>query len=162
MPGLHQLKNALVNLWFICIFSESSLEYMRIQYTKTKFLRPKTISKPDYLSIKNLLTTNPNASIDSNPEKFTDEFGGRLKVIAICAVLTVIGLLLDSMEPNALLYICFMGMLVGSIFLVMLFLEAPSFATYLKNKINYFDLLRKAVIKSNSYEEFLDIFEPTR
>lgn len=133
-----------------------------IRYTKTYFSEPGRISEEMYLNLKRELNKNPHFKIDPNPETFTDRHKGLLMTIAICAGLFVLGLIFtanmrgdDSSIWNPIMGLS-MLILIGSV--IRLFLEGPSFATYIKQKEEYFSRMKFAIQNTSSYIEFVSMF----
>ncbi|WP_291100420.1 MULTISPECIES: hypothetical protein [unclassified Empedobacter] len=134
----------------------------KINYTKTYFTTPGRISEEMYNGFKSQLKLNPNYEIDPNPTTFSEHFKGKLLTIAISIGLFLLGLLItaDNKGDDSSIWNPVMGIsiLIAIISIIMLFLEGPSYATYVKEKKEYFSRMKYAIQNSNSYNEFISTF----
>ena len=134
----------------------------KINYTKTYFSSPGRISEEVYNGFKSKLKSNPNYEIDPNPTTFSEHFKGKLLTIAISIGLFLLGLLItgDKKGDDISIWNPIMGIsaLVAIISLIMLFLEGPSYATYIKEKQEYFSRMKYAIQNTNSYSDFISTF----
>lgn len=135
-----------------------------IEYTTTKFVKPQPIGENEYRQFKRELDKNPDYEIIPEGESFTEHFEGDFKWIGIGLgggfLLMMIGCeLLDGsnwlalfMMPGSLL---FLGG-IGKIF--RLFLEAPSFAKFKRQKRNHFENMKTAIQQTDTYDDFVNAF----
>jgi len=135
-----------------------------IHYTKTFFQSPSHISEDTYYSIKQELAKNPNFII-AEGETFSEHFSGLLTIIKIglgASLLFVIAESLGMSERsvlfNLLAFCGGIGFLAALVCGFNLMLEGPSFATYVKERDEYFSRMRYAIINSNTYNEFVKMF----
>ena len=134
-----------------------------IRYTKTYFNEPGRINEVTYQSLKIELNRNPNYKIDPNPETFSEHFSGILKVIKICGGV-IVGALFFSFvlgidkRGDVLAPIAGIAFLILFFSLIPLFLEGPSYATYVKQKKEYYGRMKYAIQNTSSYYEFMSIF----
>ena len=128
-----------------------------IRYTKTHFNESERINEESYLNLKSLLLQNPDFEIDSNPETFTQHFSGRLKTIGIAIVVFFFSFGLFE-DGSPMIAVGGIAMVVLFYSVLNLFLEGPSFATYVKQKKEYYERMKYAIRSSNSYMEFVTMF----
>jgi hypothetical protein len=129
----------------------------KIRYTKTFFQVPEKISEDAFYSLKNELSRNPNFEI-AKGETFTEHYKGAFNVMGI-SVLVVIALsVIGIKDGNPLMLLMGIAVIAILINIFNLFLEAPSFATYVKKRDEYFSRMKYAIINSNNYSEFVKIF----
>lgn len=124
-----------------------------IRYTKTYFNEPGRINEETYHTIKRELLRNPNFEIDPNNETFSQHFSGLLKTIGISFGLAIFcfGLFKDG---NPMIAVGGISMMTFFFSLIYLFLEGPSYATFVKKKTDYFSRMKYAIQNTNSYREF--------
>jgi len=137
----------------------------RIRYTKTFFKEPGQISEEAYLIIKEQLSKNPSFEIDPDPKTFSDEFGDQFKISGFLfglAILVIIILNIADQTDSGWLAIPVFSIAIGIGMIVGVFLEGPSFATYIKDKKNYFSRLKYAIQSTSTYNEFLIMFYSRR
>ena len=135
----------------------------KIKVTETYFREPEKISEDTFLSLKREISRNPNFEIDPNPETFSGHFSSDLKIIKICAVIILLGLiisLLFSNYPNDLADklgggVAAISSLVIAFAGLRMFFEGPSYSTYIKNKKDYFFRMKNVIKNTNSYREFV-------
>jgi hypothetical protein len=126
----------------------------RIRYTKTYFQTPSRISEEVYYGLKQELERNPNFEI-AQGETFSEHFN--VKIIAISLI---VGIIIFSIAEEGTIFFG-LGMISFLIFfgsLFPLFLEGPSYATYVKKSNDYFARMKYAIINSKDYNEFIKIF----
>ncbi len=135
-----------------------------IRYTKTFFQTPSRINEATYYSIKQELNKNPDFIV-AEGETFSEHFSGSLTTIKIglgaCVLLFVISVALGmdtGKAGDAFGFFAGIGFLAALVSGINLMLEGPSFATYVKNREEYFSRMKYAIINSNTYGEFLKIF----
>jgi hypothetical protein len=142
----------------------------KITFTTTHFQRPKKISQEEYFQLKNILLVNSDYKFDKNTgtikEKFKSEFKF-LKYSFIYLILFALVLTIfyngghDDKDDIFRIIITIPAIIggIGSFFIIFyLFLEAPSYATYLRDKRNYFESMKESIIKSQNYFDFCDSF----
>ncbi len=133
-----------------------------IRYTKTHFIPPSQITEETYLSFRRELQKNLGFKIDPNPETFTEKFSGQLKTIGISGGLFVLGLIIAGGNRGGKTSIwnpiIGISIAVFIISILMLLLEGPSFATYIKQKEEYFERMEYAIKNTSSYYEFVNSF----
>lgn len=126
-----------------------------IEYTKVRFNAPPAIDEKTFFAIKNEFRRNPDFIIDKDFKTFTEEFKGTFMGIGITFLIMIIGFGLGEGITTAIggfsMIFCF-GMVLR------LFLSGPSYATYAKERKNYFDRMTYAIKISNSYDEYLKNF----
>lgn len=130
-----------------------------VRYTKTYFNEPGRIDEKTFNTFKEELIRNPNFDIDKNLESFSDHFKSTLNVIGISFVIMIIGFSLGEGITTAIggfAMIAFLGATFN------LFLEGRSYATYVKERKDYFDKMSYAISISKTYNEFIDIFYSKR
>ena len=128
-----------------------------IRYTKTYFREPGLISEDTYNGIRGQLMRNPNAEVDPDPETFSQHFSGLLKTIGISFLLALFcfGIFKDD---SPMIAVGGISMLVSIVCLFYLLLEGPSYATYVKQKKEYFARMKFAIKNTSSYWEFVSVF----
>lgn len=125
-----------------------------IQYEKTIFRMPSRISEETYNEIRAQLMRNPNYEVDPNPETFSEHFSGLLMTTGISFLLFAIGFLVFQ-DDNPMVAVGGISMIVFFICLIYLFLEGPSFASYIKEKKQYYGRMKHTIQISSSYKEFV-------
>lgn len=126
-----------------------------IRYEKTYFKKPPEINQETFFALKREFNNNPNYIIDKNPDSFSQHFQGHLIVICICLPLGFIGF---SMGEGVTTAIGGFSMLAFLIALIRLLMEGPSYATYVKERKDYFDRMSYAVTVSENYLQFRQNF----
>lgn len=134
----------------------------RINYTKTYFNPPQKISEGLYNTVNRELKLNSNYVIDPNPTTFSEHFKTKLTTIAVGVSLFILGLIIagDNKGSDSSIWNPIMGIsIIVAIFTtISLFLEGPSFATYIKQKEEYFLKMKYAIQNTSSYGEFVSTF----
>jgi hypothetical protein len=130
-----------------------------IRYTKTYFNKPNRINEEAYNAMKRELTRNANFEIDPNPETFSEHFSGSLKIIKICGIVIIACLFISFVlgidkRGDYIAAPAGIGVFVIIFTGIHLLLEGPSFATYVKEKTEYFSRMKYAIQNTNSYREF--------
>lgn len=121
----------------------------RIQYTTYSFSKPNEIGQVDFDILKEVLTTNPQHSINPG-SNFVETFNIELKVIAAA----IVGLIILSFDVEVLNWI---GGIAAFFGFGMLFSFVPSALSYLgfmSEKASYYSKLKKDILQSKDYEEF--------
>lgn len=140
-----------------------------IRYTKTYFNEPGRIAEDAYLQLKRKLSADPDFEIDPNPETFSEHFKGSLNFLkwglGYCLVFGLIyGAFFEHTdhEDSAFRIILTIPAIIGGLgsFLIFisLLLEGPSFATYIKEKKQYFSRMKYAIKNSSDYRTFYNSF----
>jgi len=126
----------------------------RIRYTKTFFQTPNRISEDIYYNLKQELSKNPNFEI-AKGESFSEHFN--VNIIGLALLISIITFAVAK-EGTIFFGIGMISFLVffGSLF--HLFLEGPSYATYIKTSNEYFSRMKYAIINSSNYSEFISLF----
>jgi hypothetical protein len=128
---------------------------VRINYEKYSFSPPSRISLTQYSQFKQACRTNPNFSFGAEEETFFGHWSWLWKTIGIIIAVTIVASIIE--EIFGLLSL-FLGGLTSILLLIQFLLEAPSFALYLKEKRSYFEKMKRAIIVSQNYEHFCEIF----
>lgn len=126
----------------------------RIRYTKTYFQNPSRISEEVYNELKKELSRNPNFEI-AQGETFSEHFNINRIAIALIASIIIFSIAKEGTIFFGIGMISFL-IFFGSLF--PLFLEGPSYATYIKTSNDYFSRMKYAIINSSNYSEFLSMF----
>lgn len=131
----------------------------RISYNRTYFVKPGVISEELYKNLRIQLNANSNLEIDPNPETFTKHFNGSFKTIGICVGLILIcGIIMGNSNEGPLVPIMGISVFIIIFTILYLILEGPSYATYIKDKKEYFDRMKYAIENTSNYREFVDAF----
>jgi hypothetical protein len=140
-----------------------------VSYTKTSFIAPDPISEEVYLQIKRKINSDPEFNIDPSPETFSEHFKSSLSFIkwglgyCFAWALVYSAFFEKNIEKDSPVVIIFnipaiVGGLGSLIAIFNLLLEGPSFATYVKEKENYFNRLKYAIKNSKDYRDFATQF----
>lgn len=135
-----------------------------IEYTTTKFVKPQPIGENEYRQLKQEIDKNPNYEIVPEGESFTEHFEGYFKWMGIglgggFLLMMIGGSLLDGSNWLALFMIPgFLLFFLGFGIIIRLFLEAPSFAKFKRQKRNYFENMKIAIQQTDSYDDFINAF----
>jgi hypothetical protein len=129
----------------------------RVEYTTTKFVKPEPITEMQFWAIKKELNQNPNLDFEPERESFTERFSGILKMMGISfgIALFCFGLFEDG---NPMIAVGGISMIMFFVSIIYLFLEAPSYATYSREKRNFFAKMKTAIQESDNYDEFVNQF----
>jgi hypothetical protein len=137
---------------------------MAIRYTTTRFVKPSRISRNEYEQLKSKLSADPNYNFEPYHPSMTESYrkiGNSILLSLIGSVFLMVvgGYLFDG--SNFLIVFMLPGVLLlmyGVSGGFKLLLEMPSYASFLSTKRSYFSNMREAIIKSNSYEDFVNKF----
>ncbi len=124
-----------------------------IQFTKYRFDIPKLISSDDYETLMEILTERPEYKLNP-PSSFVEAFKGELIFFGI----GLVGLLIVSLNLAEWSY--WVGVIPAFLAFFSLFSFIPSMFSYLgfiSDKSIYYDILKRDIIKSNSYKEFTNL-----
>jgi hypothetical protein len=130
----------------------------RIEYTKTKFNRPRIPSEGEYIKLKELYFNNPNFKLFEENETFTEHFSQKFKLMGIGIVVALVCFSIGETGSIILLF-GLIAIPVTAFSFISLILEGPTYASFLKDKENYEYNLRKSVLKSTSYENFAKMYD---
>lgn len=137
----------------------------RMTITKTTFVEPEPISFEIYIKIKNVILSNPDIDISPQSESFSEHFSLELRTIRTCVILILIAgfisfvLGIDNTIMNIIDgAIGFISIWILFITGIQLLSDGPSYATFLKNKKDYFDRMKYAIQNTYSYDEFFNSF----
>ena len=138
----------------------------RIEYTTYQFTKPPLPTQQNYILLKNILEQNPDHSLNpksSFKETFLVEIltcGSMLGIAIAGGVLGGLISLIDSIKWLQL--IGYLILLVSGLLLIGTFLRIPSlllsilaYSAFVGDKWIYYNTLKKDIVKSGSYEEFL-------
>ncbi|BDB53060.1 hypothetical protein [Flavobacterium ammonificans] len=124
-----------------------------VQYTTYNFNTPPLISDSDFKILKDILTENPNYSINPS-SSFIETF----KVELIFLGIGLIGFYIASLDLAD--WLNWVGGIPAFLAFGSLFSFVPSMFSYLgyiSDKSNYYRKLKKKIIKSENYNEFLNM-----
>jgi len=128
-----------------------------VTYTKTSFRYPDKISEQEYNNILSKLRQNSNYNILEQAETFSTHFKIELRTMGISVGVMI--LLIPFMEKQGITVlifaVCFLSLFGMGISLLT---EGPSFATYVKQRDEYFDKMKYAILNSSSYTHFVNTF----
>jgi hypothetical protein len=132
-----------------------------IQYSATVFQEPRPISEFTYETLKDSVRNNQYFDIAEN-ESFYSKFSRHFKMILIGVSAIVMAYILklifgDKVE-TLFDWLSIPGGILLFIGLLYLFLEGISYSEYLQKSDAYFLRMKYALLKSNSYHEFNEIF----
>lgn len=122
-----------------------------IEYTKYQFNKPPLIANDDYEILKEILTENPDFNINP-PSSFFETFKRELSILGIGAI----GFLIASLDLVE--WLNWVGGIPAFFAFFSLLSFVPSMSSYLgllSDKSRYYKRLKKDVLKSSNYEEFL-------
>lgn len=132
-----------------------------IQYTATIFQEPKPIAENLYQNLKPILHSNPYYNIVEN-ESFTSKFSRYITMIIIGVIGVALSYTLKLIFGNAVETLFDWISIPSGIILfggfIYLFLEGFSYSSYLQKSDAYFLRMKYAILKSNSFFEFNEIF----
>jgi hypothetical protein len=129
-----------------------------VTYTKTSFREPGIISASQYDKLRGLLLRNPNIDLDPNSESFTEHFKGLLIGIGITFIIPLLLLSIFDAKEGIHIPIIYISIIICIFSILRLFMEAPSYATYVKKRNEYFSRMKYAIQNTSSYKEFLKAF----
>jgi hypothetical protein len=128
----------------------------KIEWERTEFLKPRKINEQTYLNLKKEFEINQNFEIFEKTKSFSEKFQTHFVLIVISFIIISILLTLESklIVLRLLIGIAFMTFFWSIIYL---FLEGPSYATYVKKKTEYSDKMNYAIQNSRNYTEFCNM-----
>lgn len=130
-----------------------------INYTKTKFIKPWTLNQAEYISLRNAYFENPNFKYFEKSETFTEHFADTIKIIKYGFYIGIGALILINVNETIGSILSIIAIPMFFLSLLILLLEGPSYASFLKDKENYEDSLKNAVMSSSNYEEFVNKYD---
>jgi len=142
----------------------------RIKYTTTHFQRPRRIDQETYFSIKQEILKNPDFNIDISPITISERFKSEFKFLKYSFIYLVFFIIIltnfyngghDKKDDPFRIFITIPAIIAGVgsfVTIFFLFLTAPSYANYLKDKRNYFESMRVAITQSSDYADFCSSF----
>jgi hypothetical protein len=122
-----------------------------IQYTTYRFNKPALITKGDYEILKDILTENPDYNINP-PSSFVETFKRELIFLGIGAL----GFLIASIDLAE--WLNWVGGIPAIFAFFSLLSIGPSIFSYigfLSDKSRYYNRLKKDIVNSHNYAEFL-------
>lgn len=133
----------------------------KIHYEKTFFNKPEEINEKNFLYFKNELKKNPNFSVDKDYTSFSEKYKNDFIGILVSILVTTIGQIISDFTEVEFIQV--IGALVGFTGMLILlpyyigpiFLEGRSYATYIKERNEYYNKMTYLIITSNTYEEYL-------
>jgi hypothetical protein len=140
-----------------------------ITYRRTHFTAPEKISEAAFYHYKRQLQQDPDTPLVSEAQRLTIYFRRRLINLSwmtpLCLLLIATYLLLfpdPATEPDPKRITLFVvaliiGMMTSGLLLLLL-LEGPSYATYLKDRAAYFHKMKIDIIQSSDYTSFCICF----
>lgn len=134
-----------------------------VTYTKSYFVAPNRISQDMYHSLKSELRQDPSFKIDKNSKTFSEHFNISLTILKI-AIVTIVFCLVLSMglkideKGSFLAFPAGVSVLAIIPCTIHLLTEGPSYATYIKNRDEYFARMKYAILNTSDYKEFTTTF----
>jgi len=140
-----------------------------IRYRRTHFTAPEKISEAAFYHYKRQLQQDPGTPLAGEAQRLTIYFRRRLINLSwmtpLCLLLIATYLLLfpdPATEPDPKRITLFVvALIIGTMssgLLLLLLLEGPSYATYLKDRAAYFDRMKVDIIQSSDYTSFCNCF----
>ena len=140
-----------------------------ITYKRTHFTPPEKISEAAFYHYKRLLQQDPDTPLASEAQRLTIYFRRRLInlswMIPLCLLLFATFYLLfpdPATKPDPKRIILFVPALIIGIMaaglLLLLLLEGPSYATYLKDRAAWFHRMKVDIIQNSDYTSFCNCF----
>lgn len=125
-----------------------------IYYTKYSFAEPEDLmSKEEFISMKTLLTNNPDYSLNY-PDKFPVEKKNELTI----GLFGLFGLYISSLDiPTLVSWLVGIPSFVCFIYLLSAILSFLTYSDYKSDKKKYFKKLKKNIIKSKDYNDFINL-----
>lgn len=136
----------------------------QIQYTRTKFVKPKPIGENEYFELKRRINSSSSFEIVPEGESFTEHFQGIFKIIGIGLIggfilMGIGGEFFDGSNWLVLFMLPGMLLFLGGFYgIIQLFLEAPSYAKYKRMKREYFEQMKTAIQQTDNYDDFVSTF----
>jgi hypothetical protein len=131
----------------------------KIQYTSYDFNSPPDLKENKYVAIKKLL--NENFKLNINPKSsFIETFKAEL-IALVAGIICGFIAYLEFAEWISLIF----GILAFVISFSFIFSIIPSFLSYcgfLSDQSSYYSKLRKDIVKSSTYKDFINIREKRR
>ena len=121
----------------------------RIQYTTYRFNRPNELRREDFEILKEVLSTNPEHSINPS-SSFVETFKTELMFLGAAFV----GLLILSFDIEILNWIGGIAAFLGFGMLLSFIPSALSYLGFLSEKSTYYSRLKKDILKSSDYLDF--------
>jgi hypothetical protein len=136
---------------------------MIFSYQKTYFNPPAIPDEAVFTILKSEISKNPQFEIDKDFESFSQHFKGLLTAIKIAGGYFLLYLVFcggKSENEVAGVFNLLAGLSMMTLFFcgIFLLLEGRSYATYLKDRKNYYDGLKYLINISNNYQEFRENF----
>jgi hypothetical protein len=140
-----------------------------IRYRRTHFTAPEKISEAAFSHYKRQLQQDPDTPLASEAQRLTIYFRRRLISLSwmtpLCLLLFATFLLLfpnpvtkpDPKRITLFVVALIIGMMASGLLLLLL-LEGPSYATYLKDRAAYFHKMKVDIIQSSDYTSFCNSF----
>lgn len=125
---------------------------IKINYEKISFIEPGKIDEKTFLKIKKELEKNPNYNIDKEYVSFYEKYKTNFLYILIGIIVIIIG------EIFNLVYLGLIGGFIILMFIGELFLEGRSYASYAKERKEYYDKMTYSITISKKYEEYISNF----
>lgn len=130
-----------------------------IQYTKTKFNKPRGLSQEEYNTVRNSYFSDINFTLFEKSETFTEHFNETIKYIKYGFFTGVIAMILININETIGSIISLIAIPLFFFSLLHLILEGPSYASFLKDKEEFELKLKEAVVSSRNYEEFKKMYD---
>lgn len=126
-----------------------------IHYQKTHFSPPLKIDNQTFLALKNEFSRNSNYIIDKGLITFSENYKVNLLIIAISFLVMIVGFSSGEGTPTVIggfAMMIFIGVSMN------LLLEGGSYATYVKERKDYFNRMSYSITISDTYAEYLENF----
>lgn len=143
---------------------------MKLYFKVKVFNRPPKLTEEQYRYFKKMLIQQQNLLINPDINNFKNEFKSEFKFLSYSFIylmifVTILELFYDGGHDKTLDFFRVLITIpaiiggVGSFFLILsLIIEGPSFAKYLREKREYYDLLKKSINSSKDYTDFCKSF----
>lgn len=125
-----------------------------VQYTKYHFNRPPRLIQKDYEILKEILTENENFNLNP-PSYFIGTFKGELIFLGIGIFAGVIAA--AEIAEWLTVVASILGVMVGYAFFTSFLPSFSSFFDFLSAKASFYRKLKRDIIKSTNYNEFLTL-----
>jgi hypothetical protein len=123
-----------------------------IKYTTYRFNKPPLITNGEYEILKEILTQKPEYNIEP-PSNFVETFKYEFILLGIGGV----GFLIVLLKIDALFWVGGIPAILAFFSLFGLIPSIFSYLGFLSDKGNYYLDLKKDIIKSNNYTEFIKL-----
>lgn len=142
----------------------------KITYRVREFIRPPKLTLEQYLFFKQRIHQDPSFKIDSEINSFKNEFNKEFKFLVYSFIylsifITLLEIFYDGGHDKSLdffrIIITIPAIIagLGSFFvIVILILEGPHFAKYLRDKREYFETMQLSINRSKDYPDFCKSF----